>query len=375
LLIYALAGLAVLVDVVVLWKAGEFTALDDIIQRQKRGAIYNALSISFADYKYAAYTETRPQIVAIGTSRAMQIRATFFRPSFYNLGGLVQGPLQANAIANRLILRERPPKLVIFALDFWTFCRRPGERAGGPRPSETMHDGMGQPGRYFLIYRLLAERRYGPLDYVHLMLQGNAADRERIGLAARLGTSGFAADGSLYAGPPGDGPLEARWSELMDRMRTGSDPMVKGCAVSELALDALDRFVARLSAVGVEVVLLMAPMPGTIIDALETDGGYRYIEQLRTVLANRYPQRFYDAFDLRGIAPDSEFYDGMHGGEIAYTRAILAAARRLGSPLHGMVDENRLTERIALWAGTTQVGDDPIYQTLLRSLAKSRAQP
>src|SRR5256885_1593842 len=106
-----------------------------------------------ANYKYAAYRAASPEIVAIGTSRAMQIRESFFNASFYNLGGLVQGPFQANALAERLLLREPRPKLVVFALDYWTFCGLPSERSHGAAPAEVAHDGMVSPDRYTLVYR------------------------------------------------------------------------------------------------------------------------------------------------------------------------------------------------------------------------------
>src|SRR5580693_8571968 len=133
--VYAMLVVAIGVNYAVLWRAGELRALGDIIARQREsGAIYNALSIGFADYKYAAYRAVAPQIVAIGTSRAMQIRQRDFVAPFYNLGGLTQGPEQANVLADRLLLRGDPPGVVIFALDFWTFCRPPGQPGGG-RPT------------------------------------------------------------------------------------------------------------------------------------------------------------------------------------------------------------------------------------------------
>jgi hypothetical protein len=48
--VYATLVVAVGVNYVVLWRAGELRALGDIIARQREnGAIYNALSIGFAD--------------------------------------------------------------------------------------------------------------------------------------------------------------------------------------------------------------------------------------------------------------------------------------------------------------------------------------
>jgi hypothetical protein len=65
---------------------------------------------------------------------------------------------------------------------------------------------------------------------------------------------------------------------------------------------------------------------------------------------------------MRDNAPDSEFLDGIHGGEVVYMRAVLATARRSGSPLREFVDENYLATQIDLWHGRAQIADEPIHQ-------------
>jgi hypothetical protein len=364
LAIYAVVMAAIVVNYAVLWRAGELGALEDIIARQQRGgAIYNALSIGFADYKYATYRQMAPQVVSIGTSRAMQIRQHFFLKPFYNLGGLTQGPAQANVIADRLLLRGDPPKLVIFALDFWTFCRLPTTSAQDrPAEPDNVHDGMGQPPRNFLIYRLLIERRFSAGDLVRLLLPEGAVDVDRIGLGARLGGSGFAADGSNYAMAPQEHPLEPRWIDMLTRVNAGTDKFAWDCAVSDASLEALERFVSRMEAAGSRVALLLAPLPGPVIERMKAKGRYAYIDRLGSVLRQRYGDRFEDFLDMRGIAPDSEFLDGIHGGETVYMRAILAMARQPGSALGEFVDEDFLAMQIERWRGHVQMADDPISQ-------------
>jgi hypothetical protein len=368
LAVYAIVVVALAVNYAALWRAGELRSIDDIIELQVRdGAIYNALSIGFADYKYAFYRHTAPQVVAIGTSRAMQIGQNFFLASFYNLGGLTQGPAQANVLADRLLLRGKPPAVVIFALDFWTFCRAPTESGRDRRPSEFAHDGMGQPPRHFLIYRLIAEGRFTIADFARLLVSRESADDvDRIGLGARLGSSGFAADGSIHAAAPADDALGPRWQGTFARIDAGTDQFVKDCAVSEPALDALAVFVNRMEAAGSHVVLMLAPLPGAVIERMAAVGRYGYVDALRGVLAARYPQRFEDFFDLRGQAPDSEFLDGMHGGEVVYMRAILAMARRPGTGLRDLVDESVLAKQIREWSGHAEIPADPINKRFFR---------
>jgi hypothetical protein len=207
---------------------------------------------------------------------------------------------------------------------------------------------------------LLLEGRFAVEDYLRLLLSPPDEDRaERIGLGARLGTSGFAADGSIYVAPQ-VGALQARWSQEFDRIAAGTGQFIKDCAVSEPALDALASFVQRMEAAGSHVVLMLAPLPGIIIERLEAEGRFGYINKLRSVLTARHPHQFDDFLDMRAHAPDSEFLDGLHGGEVVYMRIILALAQRPGSPLRGLVNEQELAAQIHLWSGYSQVPTDPI---------------
>jgi hypothetical protein len=162
-------------------------------------------------------------------------------------------------------------------------------------------------------------------------------------------------------GPPGH-MLDQRWAEMLGRLEAGTGQFIKDCAVSDAALEALDRFVSRMETAGSRVVLLLAPLPGAVSERMATDGRYAYIDRLRSALAARYRERFYDCLDMRDSAPDSEFLDGMHGGEVVYMRAILAAARRPGSALREFVDQEFLMAQIDRWRGQAQIADDPIIQ-------------
>lgn len=363
LAIFALLTIAIGVDLAVLWRADELHPLDVITQHEYRArTLYDGLSIGFADYKYAAYRRPTPDIVAIGTSRAMQIRQSFFLKPFYNLGGLVNGAVQANVLADRLLLRAPRPKIVIFVLDFWTFCR-PGNISGPDLPENSAtHDGMGRPDPYFLIYRLLFEDRYSVGDFARLLFSSSRADDEkRIGIGAKLGNGGFAADGSNYGNPYIDVPLADRWRGTEERVAAGTGQFLHDCKVSELSLAALRRFVGRMDAAGIATVLIMAPVPGVTLDRMQANGRFGYIDAVRGILAQAYPTRFFDDFDMRQTSPDTEFLDGFHGGEITYMRMILAAAAPESSPLHGLVDTGKLEERIRDGTGRTFDSHNSIY--------------
>ncbi len=362
--IFGLLEIAIGFDLLVLWKAGELRSLNAIVDKQQKdGSLYGGLSTGLADYKYATYRKLSPEIVAIGTSRVMQIRQSFFHKPFYNLGGLARGEDQANVLASRLILRGPVPKVVIFALDFWTFCGPPPPGIENPTQHARIHDGMGQPSFYFLIYRLLLDGNLSPANLKRLLLQrAGPNDSDRIGISARVGHSAFAPDGSVYNMAPPLFPLSRRWAQMLTYLQQGRGQMIDDCTVSKVALNELHLFIDRMHGDGLDVVLIMAPLPAVMIDQMKADGRHRYIDEVRNILSVRYHKIFYDFFDMRDIAADSEFYEAIHGGEVVYMRIIRAIARDPRSPLHGLVNEEYLESQIQAWAGHDRLMSGPTYQ-------------
>lgn len=71
-------------------------------------------------YKMELCGQLNPDVVAVGSSRSMQIRANFFNTSFVNLGGSANSIPELDYVASRLINLERKPSLVlIFADVLW----------------------------------------------------------------------------------------------------------------------------------------------------------------------------------------------------------------------------------------------------------------
>lgn len=332
-------------DLLILNHAGEYADLDRLIDEQNAtGGVYNGFVHSLAEYKYLAYAKRQPEIVAIGTSRAMQIRDMWFTRPFYNLGGLVQGPQQANAIADRLLLSQ-PPKVVIFMLDFWTFCGKPEDPLTATW--QAWHDGEGRTNRYFAPLILLGQGRLAPRDFIRLAMSNRSnqlGELHAYGISAVLNQAGFRPDGSLSEGPKSTSErpvadLAERWVPTFHFIDAGSDKFGRGCIVSDQALNALQAFMGRMKDAHVSVVLMLAPLPGAVLDYMATNGDYTYIDSLRTRLAARYPGRFYDFTDMRSIGGrDREFYDGIHGGQSIYARLIADASAHKDDILASWVD-------------------------------------
>jgi len=337
LIAYAIVAALIGANYLVLYQTGELADLDKIVAAQQRNyGLYNGLAVGTAAYKYEGYRQRRPEIVAIGTSRAMQIRDYFFNRPFYNLGGLVQGQGQAFALWDRLLV-DQPPKTVIFAVDFWTFCTQKSEFPPFRRPTGLHHDGLGDPSDALLLARLFAE---GSLSGENLKLifrrlfDPPPRALARTGISTLFGDSGFGPDGSMFSlasrGSVGSmGDVEDRSNPQIEAFRRGEGRIPTNCRVSEEGLSQLRMLGTELVKHGAALIVIAPPITTALRDAIDQmPAAKAYMTTWRKRIREAW-LRTYDFTDLRDIGSnDCEFYDGIHGGEVAYARIFRTIAAR-----------------------------------------------
>lgn len=333
LLAYGAVAASIAVNYLVLYRTGELAELPAVVAaQQKNGGLHNGLSVGMAAYKYEAYRQRHPEIVALGTSRAMQIRDYFFTRPFYNLGGLVQGQAQAFALMDGLLLKQ-PPKTVILVADFWTFCARREEIPPFGRPTGSYHDGQGDPNKPVLLWRLFAEGRLSAAD-LGKIFRGvfNPPQRlvPRSGISSLLSDSGFGPDGSLFklvsqGSVDQTSDIEDRSREDIDALRRGVGRVPVDCNVSDENMALLGMMGAELAGYGIDLIIIAPPITSALLKAVEsTPAANAYMTTWRRRFMAAWPQT-YDFTDPRTIgSSDCEFYDGIHGGEVTYARIFRA---------------------------------------------------
>ena len=358
LLAYMSIAALIAVNYYVLYQTGELDGLDKIVKAQQQtSGLYNGLSEGMAAYKYEGYRQRRPEIVAIGTSRAMQIRDYFFTKPFYNLGGLVQGQTQAFALLDQLILKH-PPQTIIFAVDFWTFCTQKKEFLPFIRPTGTFHDGQGNPSDPLLLIRLLAEGRLSSESLkqiaTHLF---NPLQRAlpRTGISALLTDSGFGPDGSMYnlistKSTDASSDIKVRSQIYIKALNRGDENFISpNCTVSNESLSYLTMLGTELANQGINLIVIAPPITSALLKAVKkSPAANTYMSQWRQRLKEAWPQT-YDFTDPRSIgSSDCEFYDGIHGGEVAYARIFRALAKSGPKRLKQVLNVKNLDQVIAI---------------------------
>lgn len=361
-----------------LFRAGELATIDDLVAfQQDRGAIVNPLYRSLLHFKYESYRHRKPEVVIIGTSRAMQFRAYHFRRPFYNLGGVDGTPEDFLRLYENL-LQESPPKLAIITLDFWRYCAREGVTSTAAfnqtlLPSDTPSSIVRLP------LDLMADGKLDAASYLKVLKEGSPDlnGLRFIGIPATLQRHGFARDGSRYTfmvpNHETGAPLAARWSETMERIASSTSNFRRNCSFDRGRVDRLlFDFVDRLRSHGTQVVLIFAPMPEVVLKAMaEYGSAYDYVDELRRYVIDHAAVPVFDYHRGSSVgSPDCEFRDGFHGGEVTYMRMLLDATAQPGNPLADYVNLPFLEQAVAAHPGRLTVGSTFIQQAMGDYLAQ-----
>lgn len=364
LVAYGIVASLIAVNYLVLYRSGDLTDLPTIVATQQRDqGLYGGLAVGLAAYKYETYKQRRPEIVAIGTSRALQIRDYFFTRPFYNLGGMTNGQMQAFALMDRLLLKQ-PPKTVIFAVDFWTFCTHKKEFPPFSRPTGSYHDGMGDPNKAFLLWRLVVEGRLSATDLEQIFRsQIDPPHRilPRTGLGSLIQDGGTGADGSLFnfaaKGSADSTPdIENRSRHEIEALSGGGGRIPVGCQVSDENLALLGMLGNELADHGIRLIVVAPPVTSAMLRAIgQMPQANTYMTEWRRRLKEAWPDSydFTDAEDLG--ASDCEFYDGIHGGEVAYARLFRALAGTADTDIASLLNMENLNHVVSLGRDTITV--------------------
>jgi hypothetical protein len=257
---------------------------------------------------------------------------------------------------DQLILKH-PPKVIIFVVDFWTFCNQKSEFPPFKRPTSTFHDGQGNPSDPLLLLRLYAEGNLSAED-LKLIFQRLFIPQQRAlprtGISTLLSDGGFGPDGSLFnlqsvRSPSTSSKVEARSLMQIDALHQGVGKFATHCKVSDESLSHLTMFGTELANKGIHLIVIAPPITSALLKAVKsTPNANTYLTQWRKRLKEAWPQT-YDFTDPRSInSSDCEFYDGIHGGEVAYARIFRTLSKSGTKLLKQILNVKKLDQVIAI---------------------------
>lgn len=348
-------------NVIVLDHAGELLDAGEVAAlQQTTGGLYGtAIHPNVYPYKLALYAERAPEIVALGSSRVLQMSQGMFTAPFANLGRTVNFPAEAEAVVADM-LAVHVPKLVLFGLDPWWLNPRwdhaPTFESHAWQGGDLTPETLLAPARWLadgrISFGLYGDLLTGSLPRVEdgVALYGMQAIEDR---------RGFRPDGSYYRGDvltgrrPSD---DIGFADTLGRVASDTAQFRRGAEIAPERLDQLRRAIATLQEAGVTVVTWLPPVAPPVSAAMAEAGeDFAWLAEARHALAGLGTAHL-DAWDAATIGADAcEFDDGFHNGETADLRILLALAALPGRPLDGAIDEAYLAALLARHAGRAQV--------------------
>jgi hypothetical protein len=224
---------------------------------------------SYLPYKLARIADLRPEIIALGPSRANAFRGDAFAPySFFN-AGLTAWTLDQYRRFLELITRDGyAPRAVVFNLDYWMFSAG-FDHYWGNRFDETPASHVSDLLR--VVGQLTKDpvdlwRRLPPTDHVH-------------GLYAVLTGDGFRADGSLTEKEATPDPQRLAG----DGTGVGVPPVVLSDHIAPEQVEDFDRFAALAKEKHVALIGIQLPYYDKILNGLNKNpqtGSWREFESV-----------------------------------------------------------------------------------------------
>jgi hypothetical protein len=305
--------------------AGEYLPMEDVITKisDTYGYYGPALAQKTFYFKEHLYSRLKPQVAALGSSRALQFRGESFRAPFANIGGM-SGLDETDEIV-RGLFDTHAPKLLILGVDFWWF--NPANENAKPKRSPenapmTAADLL-QPAVW------LASGKMTP-SQAEDTLSGDIPD---IGISAITRKDGFDRFGAYHYTSLWNGERESEdvnFKTSLGKVRDGTGVFIHGDRVSRKNLQKLDALLDYLARKNIHVVLFLPPLAPKVLDEMEKQGGYAYMREAENAvrgIAAKRKMPFFDFHDLRGIdSSNCEFTDGIHAGQIATDRILLHLA-------------------------------------------------
>ena len=350
-----------LLPLFVLVRSGELIPESEIIARQSTASSSILVGKAYIpisnDFTLRSVEIQRPEVLALGNSRILEIRSEFFRSGvkFYNAGSSIATAGQFRTFLDRLKSDGTPlPRVIIICLDqtffhpMWTESVLVDfNQQNSPPLSKTQLFGT----VWKKIYQDFIKGKFTVGDILK--------STDDIGLAAVVQKNGTRNDGSHYYGSFIQNPTDPKnedyqFRDTLDRIAKGERRFEIGSDISNAAIREIGLFLDEASKNGITVVGYLPPYPHIIYQRLKDSGdSYAYMWKIMPALKpifDKYRFELFDFTDLKSIGgSDTEAIDGFHVSEKATLRYFIAMATA-EAKLSRLVDLTDLKKNLDLTA-------------------------
>lgn len=325
--------------------SGELYPVDFVVSIQgflgknfRYGAAY---SNSASYYKLKMAQKSDVEVMALGTSRVMQLNDFFFNTDFYNAGGGFSSSDAALYFLQQLQPNKRPEYLIL-GLDEYFF----NENYINVTSME-VHLKYQEPDvKTFsqICEAITADVKSEKISNSFLI----PYSLNKIGIMAKVNNQGFEGDGSYYYGSVYKNPLpdSERIAVTIEDITERKSRYVAGNDINAYTIDTLSQLCEYAKEIGIKIIAFTPPLAPECYN-LTQQGGFEYLDKINDVMkpiVDEYGIEFYNYTDVQNLGLDNSFFiDGFHGSDSAYL-AILIDMLNKGSILNNVCDKAMLQE-------------------------------
>ncbi len=322
----------ILPAVFILWGTGEnFKSMNKTLlsnQEYLIGYAYNENNLKYLKWYYLS-NAPKNDVVALGSSRVLQLRKNSFDARFYNAGYSIKRIDQFIDFL-RLIPSDKYPDYLIVSLDQWMFNAKRDPLADTAFKDEWTKSFNKFPDAATIInvYEDLIKKKYS------FGVVNNPFTIKLIGLNARLNSKGIRNDGSYFYGRQiallldnNAAANDFNFNNTKMRIEKGVLNFQTGNQLNTKALYELDAFLAFCKTHHIFVIAILPPFPEEIYQLMNESGKYDYLNKLDSEIKPLFDAYGFELYNYTHITQfdyfDKEFLDGFHGGEKIYLQILI----------------------------------------------------
>ncbi|MBN1646258.1 hypothetical protein JW868_04430 [Candidatus Woesearchaeota archaeon] len=343
----------------IFYESGENLNVDEVIHLQvdgkKESFLYGPAYSNKAElYKLRLVNAMDCDIIALGTSRVMQLRQQFFETDFCNAGG---GISKINDYLPFLqnIDEDHTPKILILGFDHNFFNENWDDGTKPPYPYNKSETKSREIFRSNVIY-IYKDYMEGKIDTDRIEKDMN---KNIIGLNAIMNSNGFRSDGSYYYGKyieiggiNSTEHADHNFLTTLNKIDKGINRFKYGEGISTYSLNEINSILDYCRKNNIYVIGLLPPYAFEVWESIEGHKDrYQYIFKIYTILKPIFQNYGYEFYDYSNPADagimDCEFMDGFHGSEKAYLRITIDLAEK-STHLSEYINISHLRQKLAV---------------------------
>ena len=320
--------IVVIFSIFILFISGELVNIDSLVSIQSKNkdpiTFGQAYSYQPKYYKLKMTQSLKPDILVLGSSRAMQFKSYMFNDSlqFYNAGGAINKIRHLNLFISKVPKKDLP-KHIILSIDPWWF----NEKWDNLETNQADYDFNKQINPIRIILNswqsVLNDLWLSKIE-IHTLFEND----DNVGLSAKMKNAGFQNDGSYnYGFTDYKINLKQRSTDDILECENFKDRFLPCKEINPKAVLEIKTFIQHCKLQRIHLIGLIAPFPSFINDhILKNKTNYENFISLTEELSLIFEENNSPLFNFITLSENRNenelFIDGVHGSEKIYSEMI-----------------------------------------------------